>query len=219
MLSQTDFNRRIAAQRQVDAVALAYEQGTITLDVLLSAQQTLAQAESDYYRKLVDYNKSISQVHFRKGSLLEYNGVYLAEGPWPGKAYFDARRRALPARLRRSWTTASRSRGSSAAGRWSSTSERAASKAASKARRPPEPAKPELVPSPEPMRSDPGRASEPAPEPPPDSAAATGSAGEPARPTSAQCCRSRAGSADRPAGWTAGQGQRPWNRSIPRLLR
>ena len=73
---------------------LAYEQGTITLDVLLSAQQTLAQAESDYYRKLVDYNKSISQVHFRKGSLLEYNGVYLAEGPWPGKAYFDARRRA-----------------------------------------------------------------------------------------------------------------------------
>jgi hypothetical protein len=25
---------------------------------------------------------------------LEYNGVYLAEGPWPGKAYFDAQRRA-----------------------------------------------------------------------------------------------------------------------------
>ena len=61
---------------------------------LLEAQQTLAQAESDYYRSLVDYNKSIAQVHFRKGSLLEYNGVYLAEGPWPGKAYFDARRRA-----------------------------------------------------------------------------------------------------------------------------
>jgi hypothetical protein len=33
-------------------------------------------------------------MHFRKGSLLEYNGVYLAEGPWPGKAYFDALRRA-----------------------------------------------------------------------------------------------------------------------------
>ena len=33
-------------------------------------------------------------VHFRKGSLLEYNGVYLAEGPWPAKAYFDAKRRA-----------------------------------------------------------------------------------------------------------------------------
>jgi hypothetical protein len=54
----------------------------------------LAQAESDYYRSLVNYVKSISQVHFQKGSLLEYNGIFLAEGPWPGKAYFDARRRA-----------------------------------------------------------------------------------------------------------------------------
>lgn len=94
VLSQTDWNRRIAAQRQVEAVAAAYETDTVTLDVLLNAQQQLAQAESDYYRALVNYNKSIAQVHYRKGSLLEYNGVYLAEGPWPGKAYFDARRRS-----------------------------------------------------------------------------------------------------------------------------
>jgi hypothetical protein len=33
-------------------------------------------------------------VHFHKKSLLEYNSIYLAEGPWPGKAYFDARQRA-----------------------------------------------------------------------------------------------------------------------------
>jgi hypothetical protein len=33
-------------------------------------------------------------VHYRKGSLLEYDGVYLAEGPWPAKAYFDALRQA-----------------------------------------------------------------------------------------------------------------------------
>ena len=92
--SQTNFNRRIAAQRQVEAVAAAYETDTITLDVLVRAQQELAVAESEYYRKLVDYNESIADVHLRKGSLLEYNGVYLAEGPWPGKAYFDARRRA-----------------------------------------------------------------------------------------------------------------------------
>ena len=43
---------------------------------------------------MTNYAKAISQVHFRKGSLLEYNGVYLTEGPWPAKAYFDARRRA-----------------------------------------------------------------------------------------------------------------------------
>ena len=92
--AQTNFNRRIAAQRQVEAVAAAYETGTVTIDVLLSSQQRLAQAESDYYRSVINYNKAIMQVHYRKGSLLEYNGVYLAEGPWPGKAYFDARRRA-----------------------------------------------------------------------------------------------------------------------------
>lgn len=94
VLSGTNFNRRVAAQREVEAVTTAYETGTITIDRVLDAQQKLAQAESDYYRSLVDYAKSIAQVHFRKGSLLEYNGVYLAEGPWPGKAYFDARRRA-----------------------------------------------------------------------------------------------------------------------------
>jgi outer membrane protein TolC len=94
VLSKTNFNRRIAAQANVEAVAAAYETGTIQIDVLLQAQRLLAQAESDYYRSLVNYNKDIMLVHYRKGSLLEYNGVYLAEGPWPGKAYFDARRRA-----------------------------------------------------------------------------------------------------------------------------
>jgi outer membrane protein TolC len=93
-LAETDFNRRMAAQREVEAVQAAYDTGKITLDVLLQSQRTLADAESNYYRVLVSYNESIAEVHLRKGSLLEYNGVCLAEGPWPGKAYFDARRRA-----------------------------------------------------------------------------------------------------------------------------
>jgi len=42
----------------------------------------------------VDYNVAIMFVHFYKGSLLEYNNVYLAEGPWPAKAQFDALHRA-----------------------------------------------------------------------------------------------------------------------------
>jgi outer membrane protein TolC len=94
VLSQTLFNQRLAAQREVEAVTAAYETDTVTIDRVLDAQRKLAQAESDYYQALVDYNKSIATVHYRKGSLLEYNGVYLSEGPWPGKAYFDARRRA-----------------------------------------------------------------------------------------------------------------------------
>ena len=72
----------------------AYETDTVTLDLLLDAQRRLAVATGDYFRSLIDYNLAIRTVHYRKGSLLEYNNVYLAEGPWPGKAYFDARKRA-----------------------------------------------------------------------------------------------------------------------------
>jgi outer membrane protein TolC len=93
-LSQTNFNRRVATQKQVDAVRAAYETQTVTLDLLLEAQRQLADAESTYYDALSLYNLAICQVHLRKGSLLEYNNVYMAEGPWVDKAYFDARKRA-----------------------------------------------------------------------------------------------------------------------------
>ncbi len=92
--TQTNFNQRAAAEDDVKAVAAIYDVGRVTLDLLLQAQQRRAQAESAYYRSLVDYNRAIMRVHWRKGSLLEYNGIYLQEGPWPGKAYFDATRRA-----------------------------------------------------------------------------------------------------------------------------
>ena len=93
-MTETNFNRLIAARVNVEAVRAAYETDTVTLDLLLDAQRRLAVATSDYFRSLVDYNLAIRTVHYRKGSLLEYNNVYLAEGPWPGKAYFDARKRA-----------------------------------------------------------------------------------------------------------------------------
>ncbi len=90
-----DFNRRIAAQREVEAVTAAYETDTVTIDRRLGGPaDAWPRPKATTTAALVDYNKSIAQVHYRKGSLLEYNGVYLAEGPWPGKAYFDARRRA-----------------------------------------------------------------------------------------------------------------------------
>ena len=93
-VSQTNFNRRVATQKQVDAVRAAYETQTVTLDLLLEAQRQLADAESTYYDTLSLYNLSICQVHLRKNSILEYNGVIMAEGPWADKAYFDARKRA-----------------------------------------------------------------------------------------------------------------------------
>jgi outer membrane protein TolC len=93
-LTQTNFNRRVAAEAEVSAVQAQYQFQQVTLDLLLDAQRRRAEAESAYYRSLVDYNQSIMNVHYHKGSLLDYDGVYLAEGPWPGKAYFDAMRQA-----------------------------------------------------------------------------------------------------------------------------
>jgi len=94
-LAETNFNRRVAAQRQVEAVSEAYRVNSITLDVLLDAQRRLAEAETEYYRSLVEYMLAIKSVEFERGSLLDYNGIYLTEGPWPDKAYQDARKRAI----------------------------------------------------------------------------------------------------------------------------
>ena len=90
VLMQTNFNQLVAAFQEVEAVVVAYEQGTVTLDLLLDAQRRLSNAERSYYRALSTFNQTIAQVHMRKGSLLEYNGICLAEGAWPEKAYWDA---------------------------------------------------------------------------------------------------------------------------------
>ncbi|MBI1248047.1 transporter [bacterium] len=89
-LVQSNLNRLIAADKEVDAVQAAYDAGTVTLDLLLDAQRRRSDAQIAYFQALVQYNIAIKDVHMRKGSLLDYNGVYLAEGPWPEKAYFDA---------------------------------------------------------------------------------------------------------------------------------
>ena len=89
------FNRRKAAAESVRAYQAEYENGRTSADLLLRAQVSLAQAEISYFSSLVDYNKAISELEFRKGRSLEHNNVRLAEGPWNNQAaYRDALRRA-----------------------------------------------------------------------------------------------------------------------------
>ena len=94
-LANTRLNALLGFRDQVEAASAAYFIAqTGPLDLLLDAQARQAQAEEDYFRALAAYNIAIAGVHFRKGSLLEYNGIVLAEGPWPKKGYFDAQARA-----------------------------------------------------------------------------------------------------------------------------
>lgn len=93
-LSQSTFNLRAKQKARVAAVRREYEAGEVTIDALLAAQKDLAAAEVAYFRSVVAYNVAVKQVHFQKGSLLEYNQVYLSEGPWPMKAYRDAQAKA-----------------------------------------------------------------------------------------------------------------------------
>jgi len=90
VLSQTTYNRLQAAQTQLQAVEAAFEAKEAPLDLLLDAQRRLADAQSRYYRGLAEYAVAIKNVHFAKGTLLDYDGVYLSEGGWVGQAYGDA---------------------------------------------------------------------------------------------------------------------------------
>ena len=86
-IMQTVFNRREAARERTEALRASYEADKTPLNILLDAQRRLANAETDYDRSLIAYNNSIRRMHREKGTLLEYAGIHLSEGPWPNAAY------------------------------------------------------------------------------------------------------------------------------------
>lgn len=90
---QTSYNRLAANRDQLGSVQAAYEADKAPLDLFLDAQRRVADAETDYYLNRVRYELALKNVHFVKGTLLDYDGVRLSEGPWPGEAYVDAARR------------------------------------------------------------------------------------------------------------------------------
>ncbi|MDX1961944.1 MAG: TolC family protein [Pirellulales bacterium] len=93
MVAQTNYNRRVAAKEQLVAVEVAFEADKAPLDLLLDAQRRAAESESRFHGSLVDYSLAIKNVHFEKGTLLDHNEIFLAEGPWPTEALADAVRR------------------------------------------------------------------------------------------------------------------------------
>ncbi len=96
MTARTNLDRKVASERRVQATTAEYEAGTVnaTLDLVLRAQASSALAEIAYYSSLIDYNKAITELHWRRGTLLENDGVQLMEGEWNSFAQHEAVRRA-----------------------------------------------------------------------------------------------------------------------------
>ncbi|MCA9134584.1 MAG: TolC family protein, partial [Planctomycetales bacterium] len=64
------------------------------LDLMLRAEERRARSQLQYYQAVCEYNKSIVNIHYLKGSLLDLNSIDLGEGAWVDKAYWDAEERS-----------------------------------------------------------------------------------------------------------------------------
>ncbi len=94
--ARSNYSRMQAAIEREKVFDVRYKAGRDpTNDQLLRAQTSVAAAKTAYYQSLVQYNQAIAELHFRSGTLLEQDRVFLAESPWKPRAYKLAMRRAL----------------------------------------------------------------------------------------------------------------------------
>jgi hypothetical protein len=82
---------KAAALQRLEAQKAYYENGTITIDQYLDSVNRWAQAVTFEAQYRAQYNIAIAALEESKGTLLAYNNIILAEGPWPAKAYVQAR--------------------------------------------------------------------------------------------------------------------------------
>lgn len=90
VVTRSQYNRRVATLIRLEAERERNRGGKAALNLVLDAQQQAVDAESNYYRSLVDYNLAIMNMHYARGTLLDRHGVTLAEGPWSPEAQQSA---------------------------------------------------------------------------------------------------------------------------------
>jgi len=83
-------NVRVAAHQHLEEIRKKYDVGWSPLEFLLDAQRRAVEADTTYYRSLVDYNLALASIHRARGSLLDYHDVYLTEGPHSEEARLSA---------------------------------------------------------------------------------------------------------------------------------
>ena len=98
-ISQTNYNRRISARQRFNILWARLSEGEleVNFDQLIDAERRYADADVQYYRSLIEYMIAVKNVHYEKGSLLEYCLVQLAEPEGVGDDYsIQARRTCRP---------------------------------------------------------------------------------------------------------------------------
>jgi len=74
--THTNLNRYLAARDAVDALNANRKAGLpVNLDQVLDAQRRLTEAQTQYFQARVEYAIALKNIHFEKGSLLEYTHV------------------------------------------------------------------------------------------------------------------------------------------------
>jgi outer membrane protein TolC len=99
-VTRSNYNRTLATRQYLNAAIALEDSGTKDLEFVVLAQTRAAEADTFYYRALVDYNLAVSNVHLARGTYLDYSGVQLSEGAWSAQseqAYADRANRLRPA--------------------------------------------------------------------------------------------------------------------------
>lgn len=79
-IMQSTYNRRLAAQQNVQILRARIEgDQSVSAEQMLEAERRFSEADIQYHKALVEHMLAIKNVHFEKGSLLEYCHVMLAE--------------------------------------------------------------------------------------------------------------------------------------------
>lgn len=87
------YNRLAAVDEQVRVLTKRFQDVRTSIDIVLDAQRLQADAQTRYRQAQVEYMLALKNVHYEKGTLLEHNGVYLAESGAPRAAQADAKAR------------------------------------------------------------------------------------------------------------------------------
>ncbi len=95
LLAESKMKQAVVAKRYAETALFRAnaenQRDPVLLGRVLEAKITSRDADQGYLKLIVDYNKSITELNFRKGAILHANSIFLSEGEWNPEAYEDAR--------------------------------------------------------------------------------------------------------------------------------